>query len=160
SDMSGGYVSVPGQTVTLDLFARVTGSDNSMTAVEGFQEGYGSIVASLTGSISGTLSSTLAAPFQASGSQARHTHDLDGDSVLDIGSNQTVQNADYIFARAAQIQSTGGTPTQAGDGMEFKLATITFTLGTGTQPFTEGSTLHISFQLPNFTSVTSVMALW
>ena len=160
SDTSGGYVSVPGQTVTLDLFARVTGIDNSMAAVEGFQEGYGSIMATLTGDISGSISSTLAAPFQASGSQGGHANNLDGDSVLDIGSNQTVQNSDFIFARATQIQSTGGTPTLAGDGMEFKLATITFTLGTGDQPFTYGSTLHIGFALPNFTSLTSVTALW
>ena len=156
NDTSGGVITYPGEVIALDLFARVTGVS---AGVEGFQEGYGSIIGATSGGISGSLSATIAAPFQANGAQAGTSSDLNGDSVLDLGSNLTVASSDFFFARASQMQTTGGTPILSGTGMEFKLGTIYFT-ASSTQPLIGGSTLNISFRITAFTNPTNIDALW
>src|SRR5436305_820810 len=61
----GSTITYPGEVIMLDLFARVTGNS---AGVEGFQEGYGSVIATTTGGVTGGLSATLAAPFAMPGS--------------------------------------------------------------------------------------------
>ena len=153
NDTSGGLITYPGEVIALNLFARVTGST---AAVEGFQEGYGSVIATTSGGVSGGLSSTLAAPFQADGAQPGRANNLNSDSVMDIGSNLTVASTDFLFARAATMQTSG---TAITNGQEFKLATVYFT-ATSDPALALGSSVNVSFRVTSFTGITSIEALW
>jgi len=86
SDTSRGF-SWPGRR-SCSISSRGDGSGYSVSAVEGFQEGYGSILA-------GDRKKHHRHPFRDPGgpfrrrAQSGHAGDLTGDAVMDLGSNQT-----------------------------------------------------------------------
>jgi hypothetical protein len=150
------FVTNVGQTITLDLYAQVTGATGN-GAAEGYQEGFGSVLSSAGGNITGSLSSSFVAPFNAPGAQAGLQQTLDADSDLDLGSNATAHSTDFFFARAASMQTTGGTAIT--DGTEFKIASFTFTVQT-VGSFGDLTPISINFQVPNFSNGLDIEALW
>lgn len=150
------YVTAIGQVVTLDLFAQVTGAVGN-DGLEGFQEGFGSILSTSGGNIAGDLSSTFVTPFNANGSQAGMQQSLDGDTDLDLGSNSTAHSTEFFFARAGSMQTTGG--TAIANGTEFKIATFSFTVQSIAN-FTDFSSIELNFRVPVFSNQLDIEALW
>jgi hypothetical protein len=160
--VSGGgdtaYVSANGQVVSIDLFAVVTGTDSG--AIEGFQNGFGAVSSSTGGNITGDLSASLAGPtFAASGATAGVAQDFDGDGDLDLGSKFNNYSTDFLFARAGSMQTplTGGTIIP--NGVEFKLATVSFVV-TGILDLQNFDPITVSFRVPSFTQPLEIAALW
>lgn len=145
-----------GQTVTLDLFAQVTGAAGN-AGVEGFQDGFGSIRSSTGGNIAGNLSSSFVAPFNGAGKQAGTQQTLDADTDLDLGSNLTVHSTDFFFARSDAMTISGGTPIT--NGTEFKIATFTFTV-TSIVNLNDFTPITINFQVPLFSNGVDIEAVW
>lgn len=149
------YVTSVGEVVTLDLFAQVTGAVGN-SALEGFQDGFGSVLSSAGGNITGSLSSTFVAPFDARGAQPGMQQTLDADTDLDLGSNLTVHSTEFFFARASGMQ-TAGTPIA--NGTEFKIATFTFSIQS-IGSLTDFTPISINFRVPQFTNNVDIEALW
>jgi hypothetical protein len=145
------YNASEGQVIELQLWAQVTGTG---AGLEGFQNGYGSIMSTDGGSIKGNLSATVAAPFAANGAQNGVAADLDGDGDFDLGSNLTTSSTSFLFARASSMQTSGGKLLP--DGREFMLANVSFTI---TSIGANGS-IMLNFVMPNFTGKTDIAALW
>lgn len=149
------YVTSVGDVITFDLFAQVTGAAGNGGA-EGFQDGFGSILSSAGGNITGNLSSSFVAPFNALGSQAGMQQTLDADSDLDLGSNATAHSSEFFFARASSMQTTG---TPILDGMEFKIASFSFTVQS-IGSFSDFSPISVNFRVPLFSNNFDIEALW
>jgi len=104
-------INAPGDTVTLGIFASVTGTDGINN--ETLQSVYGLLnsVGAVKGNMSGTPS-TLVAPFNGSGFQNGSVVDWDSDGDLDIGLGPTSSSSTgKFFARAASpepMPSVGG----------------------------------------------------
>lgn len=150
------YVTSTGTVVSIDLFAVVTGTASGPSDVEGFQNGFGAISSSTGGNITGNLSASLLAPFKASGSTAGVSQDFDADGDMDLGSKFNTYNTDFLFARAGSMM-TSGTPVT--NGVEFKLATISFAVTSITSQ-ADFSPITISFRVPSFTQPLEIAALW
>jgi len=152
-------VAVAGQTYTLELWGRVSGT-NGLVTDDGLTNSYIYIQSTQTngGAITsgGLTSSALASPFAGAGTRLGSGADLNSDGVLDWGSTSTqIANTNYMFARTDTVggELGGGTVGQAfSGGWEFKLATFTVT---ATTLGTIGST---SFNIvkPNGTSFSIV----
>jgi hypothetical protein len=137
---------VAGQTYTLEVWARVSGT-NASTTDERLTNSYVNIVSTQAsgGAItSGGLSGgTLVTPFDGAGTRAGGGSDYNGDGVVDWGSTSTAQaNTNYMFSRTSTLggEAAGGTLGESGGGLtwEFKLATFTVTAtatGGGTTAF-------------------------
>jgi hypothetical protein len=112
----------PGDVVTFQLFATVTGTNG--VDDEGIQAINGSIRSS-TGGLLGNTSSTLIAPFNQSGSSAGATIDVDSDGDLDVsGPNQALAGSFYN-PRSAAMTTDG---TRSGESETFLLSGGTFTV--------------------------------
>lgn len=151
-------VTANGQVVSIDLFAVVTGAAGN-AAIEGFQNGFGAVTSSTGGNIKGNLSATLANAFSASGATSGKVQDLDGDGDKDLGSMSNSYTTDLLFARAGsmQTQATGGTAIT--DGVEFKLATFSFTV-TSITSFSDFTPITLAFRVPSFSQPLEIAALW
>jgi hypothetical protein len=147
------YVTATGQVVSMDLFAVVTGVG---AGVEGFQNGFGAISSSQGGNITGNLSASLVNTFKASGSTTGVSQDFDSDGDMDLGSKFNNYSTDLLFARAGSMQ-TAGTPIA--NGMEFKLATISFTV-TGIVSGSDFTPITLSYRVPTFSQPLEIAALW
>ncbi len=151
-------VTANGQVISIDLFAVVTGASGN-AAIEGFQNGFGAVTSSMGGNIQGNLSATLVNPFNANGSTPGKVQDLDGDGDKDLGSMSNSYTTDLLFARAGSMQTpaTGGTPIT--DGVEFKLATLSFTV-TSVASFSDFTPITVAFRVPSFSQPLEIAALW
>jgi hypothetical protein len=150
-----GTVQTTGQVVNLELYAVVTGAVGN-SALEGFQDGYVSIVSSFGGNISGSISGTLISPFAGTGAQNGKSQDLDGDGDADLGSTSTSSNGDFLFARSSSMQIGG---TAITNGQEFKLANITFTVTGIVNPLLV-TPITLNAQVVSFTSPIEIEAVW
>ncbi len=121
-------VSTVGQVLTLDVLAIVSSSNNDPTQ-DGFQDLTGSFIATAGGgaSVAGNLAATNLSPFHANGAQPGTSQDLNGDGNLDVGSNDPVDTTGYFIARASPVQ-TADTGTIVGNTLEFKIATLSYTV--------------------------------
>jgi hypothetical protein len=149
-------VTANGQVISIDVFAVVTGASGN-AAVEGFQNGFGAISSSTGGNIKGNLSAALVNTFKASGATTGKVQDLDSDGDTDLGSTANTYSTDFVFARAGSMQITGGTAIT--DGVEFKLATLSFTV-TSVANFGDFSPITLAFRVPSFTQPLEISALW
>jgi hypothetical protein len=140
SDNSKTQVATPNASYTLDLWARVSGTNGNATD-DGLQGALTSLIsrqisggAILSG---GMVSSTMNPDFTSfSGTtplaRAGTGSDLNGDGAIDWGSTSTSgSNSNYQFTRAGGIVTGGGAIGQAVDAntWEFRLASFTVTLG-------------------------------
>ncbi len=116
-----------GQTVNLEAWAVVTGSNGSASD-DGVQDVIGSFLSSNVsgGAANGNLRVTPAAPFNGTGSGSGIQNDLDGDGDLDVGTNNSADGDVYFFARSNSLQLTGG--TTSGGTHSFKIADLAFTV--------------------------------
>lgn len=153
---SSAFVTANGQVVSLDLFAVVTGAPGN-SAVEGFQNGFGSVSSSTGGNIRGNLSASIAPAFQGSGSTVGVAQDFDADGDMDLGSKLDTYTTDFLFPRAGSMVTTGGTAIT--DGTEFKLATISFTV-TSIVSLNDFTPITIAFRVPAFSQPLEIVALW
>jgi hypothetical protein len=147
------FVDHTGQEVVMELWAVVKGSG---AGLEGFQFGYGSVLSSQGGNIKGNLSATLLAPFNDPGSQNGTPTDLDSDGDLDVGSAASVQDLNFLDARAAATR-TDGNPIA--NGQEFRLATVRFSvslIGNGG----DFSQISVNFRVTDFSLGMQNEALW
>jgi hypothetical protein len=119
------YVSSAGEQVTVDVFARISGTNGVND--EGFTSIHGSFISS--GSLLGSLAGGPVAPFRDSGFQDGSVQDLDGDTDLDVGvtPNGGTPTTGYFIARASALQ-TNGTVLDA-NTEEFRIGQLTFTVG-------------------------------
>ena len=92
----------PGAIVVIDVYAIVTGATEG-PGLEGFQLGIGSIVSGTGGLLMDVLTNEFVGPFGGAGSTVGQRIDLDADGDLDIGSNATVLNSNFIGARSASM---------------------------------------------------------
>jgi len=130
--------SAPG-TYTLDLWAKVSGTDASV-ANEAHQFDYVTILSTQSGGgaiTAGGLTAGVRAPgFDETGSRDGSGSDLNGDGIIDWGSTANAAgssaNTNYMLARTAVGGGRvgGGTVGQAvGSAWEFKIATFTLNIG-------------------------------
>jgi hypothetical protein len=150
------YVTANGQVISIDIYAVVTGAAGN-AGVEGFQNGFGAISSTTGGNITGNLSASLVNTFKASGATAGVSQDFDADGDMDLGSKMNSYNTDFLFARAGSMQTTGG--TAIANGIEFKLATVSFTV-TGVTSFGDFSPITLAFRVPSFSQPLEISALW
>ncbi|HEX8523581.1 MAG TPA: hypothetical protein VF669_15105, partial [Tepidisphaeraceae bacterium] len=149
ADGSHTQMATAGGSYTLELWARVSGANNSLTD-DGIQSSYVKILSSQSnggaivaggfsiGQVTSEFQSfSVTAPAHRNGSGS----DLNGDGVIDWGSSST-SSADtrYMLARAAGIVSDGGTVGQSvnANTWEYRLATFTVdiaSVGIGTTSF-------------------------
>jgi len=154
---------VAGQSYTVDLWAIVSGTNGTNTD-DGIQSSYAKILSTQLGSgggiaTGGITAAAVSTDFQSfSGTAPLHRNgggaDLNGDGIVDWGSNSTSSaDTNYLFARNAGIVNGGTTIGSAVDvnTWQFKLASFTVTattLGSGTTTF--------NLVKPNATAVTAV----
>jgi len=159
SDGSHSVAPVAGQTYTLQLWGRVSGT-NAMITDEGLNSGYVNIVSTQSGggaiTAGGLTAGVRVAPFAGAGSRDGSPADLNADGILDWGSTSTaIANTNYMFTRTDTVggELAGGTIGQSfNGGWEFKLASFTVTanaVGTGTTTF--------NIVKPNATSFVAVI---
>jgi hypothetical protein len=127
----------PATTVTMQVWAQVTGSDpNKFKCV---QDITGSFL-STGGALHGTLGATLVSHFAAPSASVGLITDLDGDGDLDVGSNNPSSAAGFYHARSDRMtgphsNQIDGTPipslevTTIPGGWEYRIATLRFVLG-------------------------------
>jgi hypothetical protein len=122
-----------GQTYTLELYARVSGT-NGNVADEALTSSYVQIVSTQSGggalTSGGLTAATLVSPFNESGSRIGTTNNITADGIADWGGGANLTNTTYMLARTAITGGAlgGGTiGTAVGDGnsWEFKVATFT-----------------------------------
>lgn len=132
--------SVAGATVTMAIWAQVTGSDPSK--FQALQSLSGSFLSS-NGGLLGNLAATRQSPWNANSSSNGLAVDLDGDGDLDVGSNDP-NSADNFFAGRAN-NLLGPNSTDANGvavfnatnrqailgGTEYRVGTLRFVVGSG-----------------------------
>jgi len=143
----------PGNPVTLELWAIVTGANASHD--DTIQSVAGDVVS--TGALLGNLTATPYAGFEpfpgffvgkfnGLGSQAGKVQDLDADTDLDVGTPMTAQNVTDFFNARSNSQENPSTYAANGfanahnvgaSGAEIRIGTVTFTPSAGAS----GSTL-------------------
>lgn len=154
ADGKTAYITTTGEIVTMELWAIVTGSG---AGAEGFQFGYGSLLSTTGGNIKGDLQATLLAPFDTiGGSQSGAQVDLDGDGDKDIGSASSAQDGNFFKPRSGSMEESG---SPVANGVEFKLATVKFTV-TGIADPSFLSNILLNFRVTNFTNGLENEALW
>ncbi|HEX2971048.1 MAG TPA: calcium-binding protein [Tepidisphaeraceae bacterium] len=115
-----------GQVINMDVWATIKGHNAS-----GADEGLSMVVGSFQswnvkgGSALGTLAVTPTSQFNAQGSVAGASVDLDGDGDLDIGSTDNTSADGYFGVRSGGLSSNG---VVDGATMSFKIATLRFTV--------------------------------
>lgn len=152
----------PGVPVNLEVWAIVTGAVSN-AGLEGFANGYGSLLSN-TGGASGNFTAFLRnAAFDGSGSQTGALQDLDADGDLDIGSNATKNTSDLNALLSGSnlifLRSDAGTAVTAGgvgvvDGQSFLLGTTTWT------PSGTSGVASLNWRVPTFSSGLQREALW
>jgi len=132
-----------GATVTMNVWAQVTGSDPTkfqcLQSVGGSFLSGGNLLGNM--SVNGTTPAVfVAAAFGGLSNSVGFLTDLDGDTDLDVGSNNQADQANYFSARAGQLMGpdttgssglpTGGltTNTIAG-GTEYRIGQLRFVIG-------------------------------
>jgi hypothetical protein len=148
-------VSTNGQVINLELFAVVTGAAGD-AAMEGFQDGYVTILSSNGGNIRGNISGTLTGTFSAQSSSPGLAQDLDGDGDKDLGSLNTSPSAVFLFARSDTITTSG---VAIAGGLEFKLADLTFTV-TGVTDFNSLAPISLTPVVIDFSRSLDLEAVW
>lgn len=150
--------------IDLELWAVVTGAAGN-PAQEGFKEGYVNILSDGNSNVRGNLSATLTTAFAASGSQNGTSQDLDSDGDKDVGSKLAFRsdggnpapNGDYLYANAAGMQTSSGTPIT--NGREFLLARLTFTVSGIINPL-DPTVTRLYLFVANFKSPIDIEAVW
>jgi hypothetical protein len=126
-----------GQVVTLQLWATVTGSNNTGTdealqTIAGSIESTRSANTSATGNLANTTGPT--SPFNSlGGSQSPTAQDLNSDGQTDLGSNNPATSDGYLYSRAPSPETNG---TVSGPSMSFHVFDFQYTvtsLGTSGQ---------------------------
>ena len=121
-----------GDTVTLGIFARVSGTnginDETIQSVNGSVSSVGSLLMNVT-------SGGVVAPFNGSSFQNGSIQDIDGDTDLDLGSTGSTQTGKF-FARSAAPTSVTAIDGNSG---EVQIGTLVETLGA------TGSSANVNF---------------
>jgi hypothetical protein len=118
-----GQVSAAGQTVTMNLYAYMAGTDTNKLN-DGIQEIYGALKS--TGALAGNLALSNVNPLlQASGWTAGTVQDLNGNGGMDIGATNTQASAGWIHLYAGGGASAFAPTTD--DPNKVLLAQVTFT---------------------------------
>jgi len=127
-------VAAPGDVVTLQFIARVTGADTVNTN-DGFQAVHGAIKSSAGGLLGNLGGSFVAAPFNGSGAQNGSAIDADADGDLDIGTTPIGGTAATFWIPRSPAIDTGGTPVAGSDpaAKEWVAGGATFTVAAGGQ---------------------------
>ena len=139
-------VLLPGDLVTLALFADVTGTNAA--AAEGFQTMLtAGVLSSSAGGVFGNMeSSALSGNFGATGASPGTLQDLNGDGRIDLGSNNTAfVQGQHLTANAASMQVGSLTGTS-----EFQLFTVVFHVTSIPNP---GTPSTLSFRMINVTGL-------
>jgi len=174
-----------GQTLTLDVFAKVTSP--SAQASAGFQELQGSFLSSPGGTnLLGTLAPAGGtsgfppvtvegfSPFNATGAVAGASADLDGDGDLDLGHANSDDPTGFSFIRSERPNyelshaappppptvNYVGNLVDAGAAVEWKIGKISFTAANSGN--LDGSTTNINFSFRKAASgsIAESAALW
>jgi hypothetical protein len=114
-------VAAAGNTVTLDLFAHVFGTDGN-TANDGFQTTWGSFKSSNSSLTGDLLGLAVPSPFNGSGSSTGSQTDFDGDGDLEVGA----PNSAGTGSGAYFIRSNSAVYTTDANG-DFFIGQIRFT---------------------------------
>ncbi len=113
-----------GDTVTLNVYARILGAD-AITTNDGIQESVYSIVSSpsgLHGNLGTPAGITIPDQFQANAFQTGTQVDLNGDGDLDVGSTDSTSATGWIADRAdSEVLNTAGST-------KILLGTLTYTV--------------------------------
>jgi len=123
---------LPGDVVTIDLFAVVNGTNGVND--EGFQ-GVTGVFRSSTAGLLGDLVSSTAPAFSSLGAQQGSQIDADSDGDLDIGvgPNTPTANSNTVFsARNASMNTNGA--VVGSDSEEWQIGTLTFAVSANAMP--------------------------
>ena len=138
----------PGQTVSFDVYAIVTGATEA-AGLEGFQIAIGSITSGAGGSPLGDiLTNEIVAPFNGAGSTIGTRVDLDADTDVDLGSNNAALDSNFIGVRSAAM--TLGNANGLG-ASEFKFYTFTFQVRAGQN----GGSAAVNWRKTDLTGLTT-----
>ena len=142
-------------TYTVDLYAVVT-DGNANIADDGFRTAWVAIesvqVSGGTVSSGGFTAASLVSPYAGAGTRVGAATSITADGITDWGSSSTNQtNTNYMFARADAMNFTEtGTTNTPSSGVEFKLASFTFSItGINGAP-SLGSATRLTFNTPDF----------
>jgi hypothetical protein len=119
--------SAPGDTVTLGLFARVSGTNGIHD--ETIQSVYGSVVSAGNPKFDAT-SSSVVAPFNGTSFQNGSIQDIDSDGDLDLGSAGSASTGKF-FARSSSPTSAGIVVDANTGEVQIGVVTMTYTDGFG-----------------------------
>jgi hypothetical protein len=111
----------PGDTVTFDIVALINGQNTNLND-EGFVNVFGSFLSDNAGPVRGDLKASAHQPYRGSGHSNGLQIDLDGDSDLDVGSNNNGHASNFFNARIS-----AGPPTPIFGSVQ-TLGTLTMTL--------------------------------
>lgn len=125
----------PGDVVTLQLFAQITGTNGLND--ETVQAAHGQIVSGAGAGLRllGNLSGGVVSPFNGSGYQNGSNVDLDADTDLDIGAplgSAAATALGYFLARANT--PTLGTTDLSPQSEEIQIGQVSFTVGSAADP--------------------------
>jgi Bacterial Ig domain len=150
-------VAAVGETLNLDVWATITGK-NANPAQDALQDVFGSFLSTgvTTGDVAGNLVATNAAPFGSTGAQPGVSQDLNGDGNKDVGSNDTTSSSagGYFFSHSGSLEFEAA-GTAVGGSLEFKIATLTYTVTN----LNQGGETDITFR-PRAGTGTFVGAVW
>jgi hypothetical protein len=127
-------VAAPGDVVTLQFIARVTGANSTLD--DGFQAVHGAIKSSTGGLLGNLGGSFITAPFNGTSSQNGSAVDADADGDLDIGTTPNGGTAaTFWIPRSNALETTSGTPVAGADpaAREWIAGGATFTVAAGAQ---------------------------
>jgi hypothetical protein len=123
-------VVIPGNTVTMSIFAIVSGTNSANDDMVKTQSG------NIVSSAGGLLGNLIAAPtntgggqynFRGNGFQNGAIHDLDSDGDLDVGTPMTAQNVTQFFVARSVGEFAPPTPVTSGSA-EVLIGLATFTV--------------------------------
>lgn len=123
---TGGESVQPGDVLSFDVFAVVTGRNEDLTD-EALQSIHGRFISKDVdgGFLRGNLSSAPLAPYNDLPSTGGTAQDLDGDGDLDLGGTDATTATGWFVARVSPIK---GIPFSTGEPQEFKFASLNFTV--------------------------------
>lgn len=167
-------VSHVGDTLPLELYAQVTGS-NATDSDEQMWSLFGSILSANVndGVVRGDLSVSIVHPFQSvspttppitlysNGSAA----DLDGDGDLDVGSNNDSSSDGFIYPRGETAGIPGPFPppylgTPIPNGREWKIADVSFHVTDILSTPQPGAQTAVNFRWREAVGLLSIIAIW
>ena len=158
SDGNHTKVAAAGADYTLDVWARVSGT-NATATDEKLAFSYVNIVSTQSsgGAITagGFTTGARVAPFAGGGSRDGGPADLNADGVIDWGSTSTLPaNTNYMFARTDTVGGeVGGTTGSSGGGLTWEWKVASFTVHVAA---TDGGQTAFNMVKPAATSFTGV----